>query len=208
MLGESHIATLNGLGKLKNRYVNLKNEAGYIHPSRLSVGKACVNACAVRLAQPADAEAVASVLASAYPGLMAPDYDPAVLAAVLPAMVRANPGLLASGTYYVQVAPGDRIVACGGWTHEAPGTGTVEHGVAHVRHFGTHVDWIRMGLGRGIFEQCRQAACAQAVREFRCFSSLSAETFYAALGFVAVERTTVRIGADLRFPTITMAWTA
>ncbi len=162
----------------------------------------------LRVARPADAEAVAAVLASAYPGLMAPYYDPAVLAAVLPAMVRANPGLLASGTYYVQVTPGDRIVSCGGWTHEAPGTGMVEPGVAHIRHFGTHADWIRRGLGRDIFEQCTQAACAQAVREFRCFSSLGAEPFYAALGFVAVERTTVSIGADLKFPTITMAWTA
>ncbi len=164
------------------------------------------NSLDLRVARPADADAISAVLASAYPGLLASDYDPAVLAAVLPAMVRANPGLLASGTYYVQVAPGDRIVSCGGWTHKAPGGGTAGRGVAHVRHFATHVDWTRNGLGRGIFERCRQAALAQDVRMFRCFSSLGAEPFYAALGFVAVERTVVSLGGDLNFPTVAMVW--
>ncbi len=161
----------------------------------------------LRVAGPADAEAVTAVLASAYPRLMAPDYDPAVLAAVLPAMTRANPGLLASGTYYVQVAPGGGIVACGGWTREEPGTGRIEPGVAHVRHFGTHADWIRRGLGRAVFECCKQAAFAEGLRIFRCFSSLGAEPFYAALGFATLQRTHLSIGEGRKLPTVTMVRT-
>ena len=163
--------------------------------------------CVVRLARPSDAEAVTAVLASAYPALMAADYDPAVLAVVLRAVTIANPVLLASGTYYVQQAPGGRIVSCGGWTHEEPGTSRVENGVAHIRHFGTHVDWIRHGLGTAIFERCRQAAGGVGVHTFRCFSSIGAEPFYASLGFHVVERTIVDIGGTLKLPSIAMAWT-
>ncbi len=162
----------------------------------------------LRVARQADAESVTAVLASAYPGLMAPDYDPQVLAVALPGMARANPGLLAAGTYYVQEAPGGRIVSCGGWTHVEPGTNKVENGIAHVRHFGTHVDWIRKGLGTGIFARCRQEALAAGVHTFKCFSSLGAEPFYAALGFRVVERTDIPIGGALKFPTIVMVWSA
>ena len=161
----------------------------------------------LRVARQDDAEPVTAVLASAYPGLMAPDYDTAVLAAVLPAMTVANPGLLASGTYYVQETPGGLIVSCGGWTHEEPGTRRIGSGIAHVRHFGTHVDWIRKGLGTGIFERCKQDAAAARVHTFRCFSSLGAEPFYASLGFHPVERFDLAIGGTLKLPTVAMVWT-
>ncbi len=161
----------------------------------------------LRVARPADAAAVDAVLASAYPALMVPDYDPALMAITLPAMTVANAGLLASGTYYVQEATGSRIVSCGGWTREAPGTDTLENGVAHVRHFGTHVDWVRQGLGTGIFERCRQEALAAGVHTFRCFSSLGAERFYVSLGFCTVERMELDIGG-MKFPTIAMVWNA
>lgn len=164
--------------------------------------------CELRVARPDDAESVTAVLASAYPRLMAADYDPAVLAVALPAMTVANPGLLASGTYYVQVAPGTRIVACGGWTHDEPGTKKTESGVAHLRHFGTHADWIRQGLGAAIFERCRRDALAAGVRTLMCFSTLGAEPFYASLGLRAVERRDIAIGPVMRFPTITMVWNA
>ncbi len=160
----------------------------------------------LRVARLADTDAVTAVLASAYPALLAPDYDPAVLAVALPSMTTANPGLLASGTYYVQVAPGGRIVACGGWTRAEPGTNRIEDEVAHVRHFGTHVDWIRRGLAAGIFARCRQEALAAGVRTFRCYSSLGAAPFYTALGFRIVERIDLSIGGKTTFPTIAMVW--
>jgi GNAT superfamily N-acetyltransferase len=141
----------------------------------------------LRVAQPGDADSVSAVLASAYPRLMGADYDPAVLDAVLPAVIVANPVLLASGNYYVVQATGGLIVSCGGWTHEEPGSGKIEHGVAHVRHFGTHADWIRQGLGRMIFAQCRKQALAVGVQCFRCFSSLGAEPFTGRLVFMCPD---------------------
>ena len=98
-------------------------------------------------------------------------------------------------------------MSCGGWTHEEPGTKKVEVGVAHVRHFGTHPDWIRKGLGRGIFERCRTEARAAGVHTFECYSSFGAEPFYAALGFRVVERTHILIAGTVKFPTIKMRWT-
>ncbi len=163
--------------------------------------------CILRQASPNDAEGVTAVLANAYPALMAPDYDTATLEAVLPAMVVANARLLASGTYHVQEAPGGTIVSCGGWTVEAPGTNAIENGVAHIRHFGTHANWIRKGLGAAIFERCRNQALPRGIQIFRCFSSLNAEAFYAALGFRVVERTEIQIGGQLKFPTVVMVWT-
>jgi GNAT superfamily N-acetyltransferase len=161
----------------------------------------------LRVARQSDADAVTAVLTSAYPGLMARDYDPAILAATLPAMTVANPRLLASGTYYVQEVRGSLIVACGGWTHEEPRTNRVENGVAHLRHFGTHVEWIRMGLGAGIFQRCREEARAARVHTFRCFATLGAEPFYASLGFQTVERIDLAIGSGVKLPSIIMVWT-
>ncbi len=164
-------------------------------------------AFSLRVAGRADADAVSAVLASAYRALMAGDEGPAVLAVTLPAMTAANPALLASGTYYVQEAAGGRIVSCGGWTREEPGTSRVENGLAHMRHFGTHAGWIRRGLGAGIFERCRQDALAAGVRTFRCFSTIGAEAFYASLGFRTAERVDLTIGGVVKLPVVIMVWT-
>jgi hypothetical protein len=166
------------------------------------------NGYILRVAQPTDADAVTAVLASAYPGLLAHDYDQAVLAAVLPSMTTANPKLLASGTYYVQQTPDGRIVSCGGWTTEEPGTNKVEDGVAHLRHFATHVDWIKQGLGAGIFDRCRQDAFAAGVGTLICFSSLSAVAFYTSFGFSVRDHTDLVMRSGAKFPTVIMEWHA
>ncbi len=170
------------------------------------------NRCQLRIAGPADAGGVTSVLASAYGRLLVPHYDPAVLAAALPRIAAANPRLLASGTYFVQetadaqATAGGRIVACGGWTHEAPGTGKVEPGIAHVRHFGTHADWTKQGLGAAIFERCRREALAAQVHTIICFATLGAEGFYRSLGFRVVECVVLTMGGGVQFPSVTMIW--
>jgi GNAT superfamily N-acetyltransferase len=160
----------------------------------------------LRVARTDDADGVTAVLASAYPQLLGPAYDPAVLALALPKMTAASPRLLASGTYYVQEAPDGQIVACGGWTHAEPGTGKIANSLAHLRHFGTHPDWTGQGLARAIAERCRAGAVAAGVRRLNCFSTLSAEPFYTALGFIAVERIELAMGDGVRFPSVLMVW--
>jgi N-acetylglutamate synthase-like GNAT family acetyltransferase len=131
-----------------------------------------------------------------------------MLAAVLPSMTTANLKLLASGTYYVQQTPDGRIVSCGGWTPEEPGTNRVEDGVAHLRHFATHVDFIKQGLGAGILDRCRQDALAAGVGTLMCFSSLSAVAFYTSFGFSVHNYTDLIMRSGAKFPTVIMEWRA
>jgi N-acetylglutamate synthase-like GNAT family acetyltransferase len=114
-------------------------------------------------------------------------YDDDVLAPALELMTKANPSLLASGTYYVAELATGSLVGCGGWTPERPGTKSVEPGLGHIRHFAVHPDWTRRGVGRAILAFCDRAARAAGIRTFECYSSLNAETFYRALGFVRIR---------------------
>jgi GNAT superfamily N-acetyltransferase len=158
----------------------------------------------VRTATPDDRSRVTGLLEASYPVLMRKGYDQPVLSAALPAMTRANPALLSSGTYYVAETERRRIVGCGGWTLERPGTGEIEPGLGHVRHFATHPDWIGRGVGRSIYAACARAARAADVTRFECYSSLNAEGFYAALGFVAVRPVDIRLGPNIVLPSILM----
>jgi GNAT superfamily N-acetyltransferase len=162
----------------------------------------------VRVAKPEDAPAVESVLRASYPELLARAYPAELLAVVLPIMTRANPVLLASGTYYLAEDAGGAPVGCGGWTFERPGTQTpsTDRTLAHIRHFATRADWARRGVGRALLERCEQDARARGVRRFDCLSSLAAERFYAAYGFTAVEPVTTRFGPGAQFPSTRMVY--
>ena len=147
----------------------------------------------IRVATPRDASAVGALLRESYPILMRPAYGEA-LSAVLDAMVRANPELLRSGSYYVAESEHGRIVGAGGWTRERPDDGAVESSCAHLRHFATHPHWCRHGVARRIYNLCEVRAREAGVRYLECYSSLNAVAFYAALGFESVARIDVPMG--------------
>jgi GNAT superfamily N-acetyltransferase len=162
----------------------------------------------VRTAQPSDAPAVSDLLAASYPVLLASDYEPDLLADALPHMTRANPALLASGTYYVvevQDTPG-LLVGCGGWTLERPGAPEerVDPTHGHIRHFATHPAWIHRGVGRALFGRCVADARTIGVRIFECYATTVAEPFYRALGFKTVNHMVVLMGDGLAFPSVHM----
>lgn len=147
-----------------------------------------------RVAQPADAAAVGELLELSYRALMASAYAAESLAPALGLITRANPALLSSGTYYVAQTPAGLLVGCGGWTRERPGTGLVEPHVGHLRHFATHPEWIRRGVGRAIYRLCEVGARSAGVKALECYSTLNGEQFYATLGFARVRE----IDAELR----------
>ena len=157
----------------------------------------------VRRAGPADAGAVEHVLRSSYPTLMAGAYDAALLARALPLITKANPKLLASGSYYLAESNGF-AVGCGGWTAEEPGNGAIVPGLAHIRHFGVSHRHIGHGIGRALFERCEVEARAAGMTRFECHASLNGEAFYAALGFRSAGAIAVPMGPDLAFPSIRM----
>lgn len=162
----------------------------------------------VRVASPRDAEAVGLLLRASYPVLLASGYEPGLLARAIPFMVEANPALLSCGTWYVaEVASSLGVLAgCGGWTLTPPG-GRAEPpdpAFGHVRHFATHPDWARRGLGRALFARCLADAQAAQVQTFECNSTIVAEPFYQALGFERLGPMTVLLGGRVAFPGVRM----
>ncbi|MDH3737912.1 MAG: GNAT family N-acetyltransferase [Alphaproteobacteria bacterium] len=158
----------------------------------------------VRIATPTDDARVSDLLKASYTELMPTAYDAATLALVLPAMTRANPALLATGTYFVAETVNGHIVGCGGWTKERPGSGDVALGLGHIRHFATHPNWLGRAIGRTIYDSSEAQAHSAGIRQFECYASLNAEGFYAALGFTPVRRVEVQMGEDMTFPSILM----
>lgn len=158
----------------------------------------------LRAAKPDDANAVEALLHASYPRLMGPAYQKALLIPALKLMTRANPALLASGTYYLAESHSGLVVGCGGWTPARPGTNAVEPGLGHIRHFATHPDWTRRGIGRAIYLLCETAARSSGVKSFECYSSLNAESFYSALGFKSIRTIAIDLAPGVGLPAILM----
>ncbi len=157
----------------------------------------------VRTAAPGDEAAVAHVLRDSYSRLWEGVYAPELLARALPIVTLPSPRLLASGRYYLAEL-GEEPVGCGGWSMERPGSDRIVPGTAHIRHFAVCADYPRRGIGRMIFDACVSAAREQGVRRLHVFSSLSAETFYAALGFKRVRPIDVSLPGGLSIASVHM----
>ncbi len=164
----------------------------------------------IRPAQPEDAEAVGELLRASYPPLMAAGYPADVLDRALPAMMKANPLLLRSGTYHLAVADDgaaeSAIVGCGGWTREPPGPPCqpVDPTVGHIRHFATHPGYLRRGVGTALLGRCIEEAGVAGVRRLECLSSLVAERFYASAGFRPVGSRSVILAPGVQFDSVVM----
>ena len=158
----------------------------------------------LREALPSDGLAVESILSASYSQLLKGAYSESLLAVALPALTTANRALLASGTFYLAENASGRLVGCGGWTHQRPGTGEREEGIAHIRHFATHPDWSGRGVGRLIYDHCEGQAREAGVKLFDCYSTLNAQPFYAALGFKTISAKEVMLRGTIRFPTVLM----
>jgi GNAT superfamily N-acetyltransferase len=157
-----------------------------------------------RVAVLSDENAVNALLLASYTALMAKDYDPVVLEPALPRIVRANPGLLGSGTFYVVDGPEASIIACGGWTLAAPGTTTEVAGVAHLRHFATHPGFARRGIGRLIYHRCIEAGKLAGVTRFQAYASLTSVPFYASFGLQLSRNFDLSLGGDVMLPAALM----
>lgn len=161
----------------------------------------------LRAAVSDDEAAVTRLLEISYGRLMSAAYEQAQLDAFLPLIVTAQPGLLASGTYYLAVTPEGEVIGAGGWTRERPGTGEIDVGTGHIRHVATHPGWTGHGIGRAIMERCSAEARSAGIARFECYSSLNAVDFYARLGFKEIRRVEIPMGGDLVMPSVLMGQT-
>lgn len=158
----------------------------------------------LRTATRADCDAVTDVIAASYGSLLAAHYDAALLQRALPMMSKANPVLLASGTYYVAETEAGRIIGCGGWSFERPGSADVVPGTAHVRHFATDPHWVGRGVARAILQRCLTEAGSHGATIIEAYSTLTAVEFYRTLGFVVIGPIEVPLMQGLLLPSIHM----
>lgn len=148
----------------------------------------------------ADLEQLISVCYSdVYPGW----YDADVLVDALPAMLRVDPKLVESGRY-LSAYKGGKLAGCGGWSMTEPGAGTAQTGIGHIRHFATHPDFMRQGVGAAILKACIKAAADAGLERLQCFSSLAAEKFYNRMGFEPKQEVTIMLDENIPFPAILM----
>jgi N-acetylglutamate synthase-like GNAT family acetyltransferase len=158
--------------------------------------------CVIRTARPTDTDAISTLLEESYSRLLAASYDSNILRLALPYMIKANPVLLASDTYYVAETERRIVVGCGGWTAEKPGSNEITAGEAHIRHFAIHPEWTRRGIGRSLVARCIRDARSFGIHKLHCFSTLNAEPFYRASGFDTVEKIDVPMGSTITFPAV------
>ena len=159
----------------------------------------------IRVASPADSDAVSALLTASYSSLLADRYDSDALNRALPLITRANPALLASGTYYVAEGQPGHLVGCGGWMTAHPGSGEIIEGEAHIRHFATHPEWARRGVGTSLLARCISDARRLGIHKLHCFSTLNAERFYRASGFDTVGPIDVPLRPSMTFSGILMS---
>lgn len=158
----------------------------------------------LRVATLEDAEAVAAVLGPSYAELMAVPYAAELFARVLPSISRPNPVLLSSGRYYLVESASGEPAGCGGWSADPPGRKDGDPRRAHIRHFATHPDWTRRGVGRLLYERCAADARAAGFTVFEAWSSLGGEAFYASLGFRSLGRIETEMPGGVRLPAVRM----
>lgn len=161
----------------------------------------------VRLSSPSDMASVNKLLAVSYPDLMKKSYNFTTLSAAIPLISKARPELLSSGTFYIAELSDGQIVGCGGWTKNSPVHGdTISQNSGHIRHFATHPDFVRQGVGKAIFNRCKEQAQTQELQEFMCYSSLNAEKFYQSLGFSTVRSMDIPLTPEITFPCLFMRY--
>jgi len=158
----------------------------------------------VRPSVPGDLTALDALLAASYPALLRPDYPPSVMVTALPLISRAQPALLASGTYFVAETAEGRLLGAGGWTAGAPGSGERAARVGHVRHVVTDRRAVRRGVGRAIMEEVFRTSRAAGIGRLDCMSTRTAVAFYAALGFETLGPVEISLRPGIGFPAVAM----
>ncbi|WP_102107845.1 GNAT family N-acetyltransferase [Oceaniglobus roseus] len=158
----------------------------------------------IRTATAADLAAVDSLLSASYPALLRKDYPPSVMVTAVPLIARAQPRLLASGSYYVVCTAEGEVAAAGGWTWTSPAGGLGPRDMAHVRHVVTDHRRVRQGLGRALLSHAMDEARRAGVGQLDCLSTLTAQPFYAALGFRSLGPVDIRLAPGILFPAMRM----
>ncbi|MEM9710546.1 MAG: GNAT family N-acetyltransferase [Pseudomonadota bacterium] len=150
----------------------------------------------IRVARLSDLAAVDRLFSVSYPALLKADYAPSVYVTALPIISRAQPRLLASGSYYLAM-DNEEVVGAGGWTRSGPRTADVRHLVSDLRRQ-------RQGIGRALMEEIFTTARASGIRRLKCQATFTAVPFYKAMGFTSEGAVTIPLRPGITFPAMAM----
>lgn len=156
----------------------------------------------LRTATPQDRPAVDRLLAAVYPTMLAADYPAETLRIAHPLIARSNPDLLASGTYHL-IEDDGVLVSVGGWSRGYP-TAKNASDTGHVRHVATHPDHLHKGHAARIMRRVLQEAEAAGFARLECLSTVTAQKFYAGMGFRTTSKVDADIGGGVTFPAMKM----
>lgn len=157
----------------------------------------------LRAAEATDLDALDALFGRSYPALLKSDYPPSVLVTAVPLISRAQPALIATGTFFV-ICNDDAIVGAGGWTMQAPGGKPGTRGIGHIRHVVTDHTRTREGIGRKLMEHIALHAHASGMTQLHCQSTRTAVPFYEAMGFVQRAEMDIPLRPGISFPAIFM----
>jgi GNAT superfamily N-acetyltransferase len=170
---------------------------------------------ALRIATPADATVVASLMKASATALFPRFYDPEQSASAVDFVAQVDPMLLADGTYFVLESDGE-VIGCGGWSRRDrlyTGSGEAEADArlldptrepARVRAMFVRADWTRRGLGRRILEACEDAARREGFTRLALVATLPGLPLYLAYGFQRLEDVDVVMPDGVTIPCVSM----
>lgn len=159
--------------------------------------------------------ALRALIGESVRGLSVGYYTPAQAESALVHVFGPDTQLIADRTYYV-VESDQTLVAAGGWSRRDTHYGgdqmktgedpTLDPATepARIRAFFVHPAWARRGLGRLMFEHCRDAARAAGFRTLTLVATLPGVPLYEALGFVPGERFVVPMPDGVELPVVRM----
>jgi N-acetylglutamate synthase-like GNAT family acetyltransferase len=96
------------------------------------------------------------------------------------------------------------LLGAGGWSLARPGSGIVEPGLAHIRHFAVDPDVTGQGIGAALYNRCRTAAQTVGLARMEVYASLNAVGFYARMGFARIEDLSIQLTPQVAFAAVLM----
>jgi GNAT superfamily N-acetyltransferase len=149
-----------------------------------------------RLATISDIPALEQVIAASARQLAINDYTSEQIEAALGSAWGVDSQLIEDRTYWVVVAPGSGIIACGGWSYRRTLFGSdCQQGreaitldprsdAARIRAFFVRPDWARKGIGRALLEKCETEARLHGFDSAVLVATLPGVRLYRQFGYV------------------------
>ena len=169
----------------------------------------------LRIAAPADAEALDGLMKASTRDLFPLFYDERQTASSVEHIARVDRTLLDDGTYFVIEVDGE-AVACGGWSRRDKlfsGSSDQEGRdrlldpateAAHVRAMFVRSDWTRRGLGTRILEASEAAARAEGFQRLTLGATLPGFPLYERFGFRETTRRSMTLPDGIQLEYVEM----